>query len=165
MLQAGDRIGWEYHNVQLSRVAGYGFGIAVSGGRDNPHFMGGDPSIAISDVLKAGPAEGKLQVNDRVVSANGLSLENVDYATAVQVLRECGQAVSLLVKRRVFLPPPTDLIKVSLTKSKKKDDYGVVLGYKLYVKEITNRSLIEKDASLQEGDYVLKVRSYQCEHS
>ncbi|GFS72827.1 hypothetical protein NPIL_230311, partial [Nephila pilipes] len=43
-----------------SKVAGYGFGIAVSGGRDNPIFTNGDPSIAISDVLKAGPAEGKL---------------------------------------------------------------------------------------------------------
>ena len=39
---------------------GFGFGIAVSGGIDNPHFANGDPSIAISDVLKAGPAEGKL---------------------------------------------------------------------------------------------------------
>lgn len=62
MMQGGERIGWEYHTVQLGRVPGYGFGIAVSGGRDNPHFMHGDPSIAISDVLKAGPAEGKLQV-------------------------------------------------------------------------------------------------------
>lgn len=59
--QNGDRVGWEYHNVTLSRVPGYGFGIAVSGGRDNPHFLHGDPSIAISDVLKAGPAENKLQ--------------------------------------------------------------------------------------------------------
>lgn len=59
--QPGDRIGWEYHNVTLSRVPGYGFGIAISGGRDNPHFVHGDPSIAISDVLKAGPAEGRLQ--------------------------------------------------------------------------------------------------------
>jgi tight junction protein 1 len=47
--------------VTLTRVFGYGFGIAVSGGRDNPHFASGDPSIAISDVLKAGPAEGRLQ--------------------------------------------------------------------------------------------------------
>jgi len=39
----------------------FGFGIAVSGGRDNPHFANGDPSIAVSDVLKAGPAEGLLQ--------------------------------------------------------------------------------------------------------
>lgn len=66
----------------LYRVAGYGFGIAVvcclvthfflsarqitfyssqSGGRDNPHFANGDPSIAVSDVLKGGPAEDRLQ--------------------------------------------------------------------------------------------------------
>jgi tight junction protein 1 len=59
--QGGERISWEYHTVNLSRVPGYGFGIAVSGGRDNPHFANGDPAIAISDVLKAGPAEGRLQ--------------------------------------------------------------------------------------------------------
>ncbi|KAI4472357.1 hypothetical protein M0802_016905 [Mischocyttarus mexicanus] len=58
--QSGDR-GWEIHQVTVTRVPGYGFGIAVSGGRDNPHFTNGDPAIAISDVLKAGPAEGKLQ--------------------------------------------------------------------------------------------------------
>nr|CAD7590570.1 unnamed protein product [Timema genevievae] len=57
----GERVVWEYHYVTLTRVPGYGFGIAVSGGRDNPHFTNGDPAIAISDVLKAGPAEGKLQ--------------------------------------------------------------------------------------------------------
>ena len=61
VLQGGERVVWEFHNVTLTRVPGYGFGIAVSGGRDNPHFTNGDPSIAISDVLKAGPAEGKLQ--------------------------------------------------------------------------------------------------------
>ena len=55
-----DRFTWEYHNVTLVRVPGYGFGIAISGGRDNPHFVHGDSSIAVSDVLKSGPAEGKL---------------------------------------------------------------------------------------------------------
>jgi len=58
--QTADR-GWEIHHVTVTRVPGYGFGIAVSGGCDNPHFANGDPAIAISDVLKAGPAEGKLQ--------------------------------------------------------------------------------------------------------
>lgn len=60
IFQNGDRA-WEVHHVTVTRVPGYGFGIAVSGGRDNPHFTNGDPAIAISDVLKAGPAEGKLQ--------------------------------------------------------------------------------------------------------
>ncbi len=31
------------------------------------------------------------RINDRVISANGVSLEGVDYATAVQVLRDSGQ--------------------------------------------------------------------------
>ncbi|XP_064470378.1 tight junction protein ZO-1-like [Ornithodoros turicata] len=145
-----------------AQVPGYGFGIAVSGGRDNPHFVNGEPSIAISDVLKAGPAEGKLTINDRVVSANGLSLENVDYATAVQVLRECGNSVNLVIKRRVVLPsegvePQT--LKVTLTKAKKKDDYGVVLGCRIYIKEINNRSIAEKDGGIQEGDVVLKINN------
>lgn len=48
-------------NCNVFQIQNYGFGIAVSGGRDNPHFSNGDPSIAISDVLKAGPAENKLQ--------------------------------------------------------------------------------------------------------
>ena len=42
------------------KVAGYGFGIAVSGGFDSPYFANGDPSIVISDVLRYGPAEGRL---------------------------------------------------------------------------------------------------------
>merc|ERR1719228_2170061 len=159
--QGGERIAWEFHHVTLQRVPGYGFGIAVSGGRDNPHFTNGDPSIAISDVLKAGPAEGKLMINDRVISANNASLEGVDYATAVQVLRDSGQMVNLVVKRRVVLPSPPEPqnIKVSLYKNKKKEDFGIVLGCKIYIKEITNRSVADKDGSLQEGDLLQKINN------
>ncbi|MEQ2213297.1 hypothetical protein XENOCAPTIV_012591 [Xenoophorus captivus] len=37
-----------------------GFGIAVSGGRDNPNEETGETSIVVSDVLQGGPAEGLL---------------------------------------------------------------------------------------------------------
>lgn len=164
--KGGEREYWEFHNVTLTRVAGYGFGIAVSGGRDNPHFANGDPSIAISDVLKAGPAEGKLRINDRVISANGVSLENVDYATAVQVLRECGATAILVIKRRVVLPPNINepqTLKVTVTKSKKKDDFGIVLGCWIYVKEITNRSLLDKEGSVHEGDIITKINNNNTE--
>lgn len=37
-----------------------GFGIAVSGGRDNPNVDSGETSIIVSDVLQGGPADGLL---------------------------------------------------------------------------------------------------------
>ncbi|GAB6031940.1 hypothetical protein CHUAL_010327 [Chamberlinius hualienensis] len=160
--KGGERAVWEYHSVTLQRVPGYGFGIAVSGGRDNPHFSNGDVSIAISDVLKAGPAEGKLQINDRVVSANGISLENVDYSTAVQVLRDSGSAVNLVIKRKVVVPgstPEPQILKVTLTRNKKKDDFGIQLGCRIYIKEITNKSVVEKEAGIHEGDILAKINN------
>ncbi|XP_053594101.1 tight junction protein ZO-1 isoform X2 [Microplitis demolitor] len=152
--EVGDR-GWEVHHVTVTRVPGYGFGIAVSGGRDNPHFTNGDPAIAISDVLKAGPAEGKLQVNDRIISANGVSLEGADYGAAVRVLRDSGSTVLLVVKRRSVIPqvqpaqPQTH--RLTLTRNNKKDDFGLVLGCRLYVKEVT------RETGAKPGDLVTRI--------
>lgn len=42
------------------------------------------------------------RVNDRIISVNGISLQNVDYATAVQVLRDSGDTVTLVIKRRTI---------------------------------------------------------------
>lgn len=36
-------------------------------------------------------------------------------------------------------------------------DFGIVLGCKYYIKEITNRKLAEKDPGLREGDTVLRI--------
>lgn len=103
---------------------------------------------------------------------NGISLDNVDYATAVQVLRDSGNTVTLVVKRRVpnlsmitaaaaasVIPSnshnhqhsnslissnglaaastansQSQTMKIVLTKSSKKDDFGIVLGCRLFVK-------------------------------
>lgn len=80
------------------------------------------------------------RVNDRIISVNGISLQNVDYATAVQVLRDSGDTVVLVVKRRnsqhqhshslsaSFTGPPLAALginplppKVTLTKGSKKE--------------------------------------------
>ena len=50
------------HTFVLERAPGVGFGIAVSGGRDNPSVQTGDPSIIISDVIRSGPAFDKLKL-------------------------------------------------------------------------------------------------------
>lgn len=100
------------------------------------------------------------RVNDRIISVNGVCLENVEYATAVQVLRDSGNTVTLVVKRRVpnlnsiAVPthshqhshslvsstglggatPSQQTIKLVLSKPNKKDDFGIVLGCRLFVK-------------------------------
>ena len=92
----------------------------------------------------------------------------MDYATAVQVLRDSGQNVNLVVKRRVILPAPIPAsalmlseqpkyLNVSLQRSKKKEDFGVVLGCKIYIKEIVPRTVADKDGILKEGDELTKI--------
>ncbi|XP_069817973.1 tight junction protein ZO-2-like [Dendropsophus ebraccatus] len=100
---------WEQYTVTLQKDPKKGFGIAVSGGRDNPHFNNGDNSIVISDVLIGGPADGRLQENDRVVMVNGTLLENVPHSFAVQQLRKCGKTAVLVVRRprRVQMGAPS----------------------------------------------------------
>ncbi|XP_067390769.1 tight junction protein ZO-1 isoform X8 [Emydura macquarii macquarii] len=99
---------WEQHTVTLHRAPGFGFGIAISGGRDNPHFQSGETSIVISDVLKGGPAEGLLQENDRVAMVNGVSMDNVEHAFAVQQLRKSGKNAKITIRRmkKIQLPVP-----------------------------------------------------------
>ena len=119
----------------------------------------------------------------------------MDYATAVQVLRDSGQSVNLVVKRRLVLPPSatnnnttqqhqqipqqtqsvplnnnnidnnnqettssTSLKTVTLSKNnRKKDEFGLVLGCKIYIKEILHPSLADKESDLQEGDFINSI--------
>ncbi|KAM6170271.1 tight junction protein 2 isoform 3-T3 [Rhynchocyon petersi] len=98
---------WEQYTVTLQKDSKRGFGIAVSGGRDNPHFENGETSIVISDVLPGGPADGLLQENDRVVMVNGTPMEDVLHSFAVQQLRKSGKVAAIVVKRprKVQLAP------------------------------------------------------------
>uniref|UniRef100_A0A4W6FK23 Tight junction protein 2 n=1 Tax=Lates calcarifer TaxID=8187 RepID=A0A4W6FK23_LATCA len=76
-----------------------GFGIAVSGGRDNPNVENGETSIIVSDVLQGGPADGLLFENDRVIQVNSIPMDNVPHSFAVQSLRKCGKVAKITVKR------------------------------------------------------------------
>jgi len=56
------------------------------------------------------------------MTANGVSLDNVEYGTAVAVLRECGESVTLSLRRRLVLPSNTPhTLRIHLNKTRKKD--------------------------------------------
>ncbi|GMT00553.1 hypothetical protein PENTCL1PPCAC_22727, partial [Pristionchus entomophagus] len=159
-LQMASAAGWQLLSVSIHRdPVSRSLGIAVSGGIDNPLFTSGEGTVVISDVVPNGPASGLLQLNDRILSANGISFESIAYSRAVEVIKQA-QHINMIVKRRVPVPVmefEQRTLKFTLTKSRKKDDFGIVLGCKFYIKEITNAKLAEKDPGLREGDTVLRV--------
>ncbi|KAK5971437.1 PDZ domain-containing protein, partial [Trichostrongylus colubriformis] len=73
-----------------------------------------------------------------------------------------------IVKRRVAMPImefEQRTLKFTLSKSRKKDDFGIVLGCKFYIKEIRNPKLAEKDPGLREGDSVLRINGQSVDGS
>ncbi|XP_031414149.1 tight junction protein ZO-2a [Clupea harengus] len=108
ILQGGnpvmEEVVWEQYTVTLQRDPKMGFGIAVSGGRDNPQEDTGEVSIVVSDVLPGGPAEGLLFESDRVMQVNAVRMEGVPHSFAVQTLRKCGKMAKILVKRPRKVP-------------------------------------------------------------
>ncbi|XP_016314359.1 tight junction protein ZO-2-like isoform X1 [Sinocyclocheilus anshuiensis] len=95
---------WEQYTVTLQRDSKMGFGMAVSGGRDNPNEESGEASIVVSDVLQGGPADGLLFENDRVIQVNNVPMDGVQHAFAVQTLRKCGKVAKITVKRSRKIP-------------------------------------------------------------
>ncbi|KAJ8286333.1 hypothetical protein GJAV_G00037300 [Gymnothorax javanicus] len=95
---------WEQFTVTLHRDSKMGFGMAVSGGRDNPNGDNGETSIVVSDVLPGGPADGLLFENDRVILVNNTPMDNVPHSFAVQQLRKCGKVAKIVVKRPRKVP-------------------------------------------------------------
>ncbi|XP_062412926.1 tight junction protein ZO-3 isoform X2 [Sardina pilchardus] len=98
---------WEQHTVTLNKDPKIGFGFALSGGRDKPNPGTGE-TVVVSDVLRNGPAVGRLQTRDQIVMVNGVSMENVTSNFTIQNLKACGKVANITVKRpRVIQIPVT----------------------------------------------------------
>ena len=54
-------------------------------------------------------------------------------------------------------------LNVTLHRSKRKDDFGIVLGCKIYIKEIISRTIADKDGILKEGDELTKINGSTLE--
>ena len=76
-------------------------GFSIAGGTDNPH-IGTDTSIYITKLIPGGAAsaDGRLSINDIIVSVNEVMVVDVPHASAVDALKKAGNVVKLQVKRR-----------------------------------------------------------------
>lgn len=63
------------------------------------------------------------RINDRVLTVNGVGLDTVEHQDAITMLKECGNQVELVVKRKLLVPNPLDAqpTKVVLQKRNKRD--------------------------------------------
>uniref|UniRef100_A0A671RBF6 Tyrosine-protein phosphatase non-receptor type 13-like n=1 Tax=Sinocyclocheilus anshuiensis TaxID=1608454 RepID=A0A671RBF6_9TELE len=104
-LQPGDLF-----DVELSKIDS-SLGISVTGGSNTTVWHGG---IYVKGVIPKGAAEldGRIKKGDRVVAVNGKSLEGATHKQAVEMLRDTGQVVHLLMEKG---QPPKDSIHVPLT--------------------------------------------------
>ncbi len=91
---------YSQHNVTLYRSPQYNYGIAITGGLD-PSQPDQDPAIYVSDVVPNGPAENKLQPNDRLLTVNGVSVESVEHTFAIRLLKEAKEFIHLVIQRRL----------------------------------------------------------------
>lgn len=111
-----EEVKWQQcFTYELEKAPAFGFGIAISGGVDNPSFRTGDTSIIITDIVRGGPAYKKLQVNDILIAVNGTVMENVSHSEAVATVKRSGRRAKFTVKRNcsaVYCTPFTNKRKL-----------------------------------------------------
>nr|CAX73476.1 Disks large homolog 1 [Schistosoma japonicum] len=95
---------WEYLDITLKRdsAAVSGFGFSIAGGVDNP-VTDVDHGIYVTRIASNGCADrdGRLRVDDQILTVNNISLEHVTNMEAVKTLRQAGNQLQLVVRRFV----------------------------------------------------------------
>uniref|UniRef100_A0A8P4KTS9 Disks large homolog 4 n=1 Tax=Dicentrarchus labrax TaxID=13489 RepID=A0A8P4KTS9_DICLA len=75
-----------------------GLGFSIAGGVGNQHVPG-DNSIYVTKIIEGGAAhrDGRLQIGDKILAVNHVSLEDVLHEDAVSALKNTGEVVYLKV--------------------------------------------------------------------
>ncbi|VDK87279.1 unnamed protein product [Dibothriocephalus latus] len=93
---------WEYLEVVLNRSPGQNqsFGFTIAGGYDAPQ-ENGDPSVYVTRLAPGGVADvdDRLRPFDQIISVNGTDLTCVSNEEAVQILRDAGDTLALIIRR------------------------------------------------------------------
>uniref|UniRef100_H3CG85 Discs large MAGUK scaffold protein 4 n=1 Tax=Tetraodon nigroviridis TaxID=99883 RepID=H3CG85_TETNG len=85
--------------IQIKLIKGpKGLGFSIAGGVGNQHVPG-DNSIYVTKIIEGGAAhrDGRLQIGDKIVAVNHMSLEDVLHEDAVSALKNTGEVVYLKV--------------------------------------------------------------------
>ncbi|XP_017084395.1 disks large 1 tumor suppressor protein isoform X14 [Drosophila eugracilis] len=173
---------WLYEDIQLER-GNSGLGFSIAGGTDNPH-IGTDTSIYITKLISGGAAaaDGRLSINDIIVSVNEVSVVDVPHASAVDALKKAGNVVKLHVKRKrgTATTPAAGsaagdardsgpkVIEIDLVKGGKGLGFSIAGGIGnqhipgdngIYVTKLMDGGAAQVDGRLSIGDKLIAVRT------
>ncbi|XP_068910812.1 disks large 1 tumor suppressor protein isoform X7 [Tenebrio molitor] len=157
---------WEYEEIILER-GGAGLGFSIAGGTDNPH-IGDDTAIYITKLIPGGAAstDGRLRVNDSILSVNDVPVVDVPHAAAVDALKKAGNTVKLCVRRR-RQPRNMRLMEIELVKGNKGLGFSIAGGIGnqhipgdngIYVTKVMEGGAAQVDGRLLVGDKLVAVR-------
>ncbi|KAJ8943443.1 hypothetical protein NQ314_009724, partial [Rhamnusium bicolor] len=157
---------WEYEEIILER-GGAGLGFSIAGGTDNPH-IGDDTAIYITKLIPGGAAstDGRLRVNDSILSVNDVPVVDVPHALAVEALKKAGSTVKLCVRRR-RQPRNMRLMEIELVKGNKGLGFSIAGGIGnqhipgdngIYVTKVMDGGAAQVDGRLLVGDKLVAVR-------
>ncbi|XP_064638199.1 disks large 1 tumor suppressor protein-like isoform X5 [Lineus longissimus] len=160
----GSEADWEYETISLER-GGAGLGFSIAGGTDNPH-VGDEPSIYITKIISGGAAhaDGRLKINDIIVSVNDANTVNVSHSEAVEALKKAGSTVVLYVKRPKA--PSENIAELILVKGNKGLGFSIAGGVGnqhipgdngIFVTKIIDGGAAQVDGRLAIGDRLVQV--------
>ncbi|KAG8233314.1 hypothetical protein J437_LFUL013784 [Ladona fulva] len=91
-----------YHAVELGRGT-RGFGFSIRGGREFQNMP-----LFVLQIAENGPAalDGRLKIGDQIIEINGINTKSMTHAEAIEIIRNGGPTVRLLVRRCGKVPPP-----------------------------------------------------------
>ncbi|KAL7032042.1 hypothetical protein ACKWTF_007202 [Chironomus riparius] len=158
---------WMHEEIALSRGSS-GLGFSIAGGTDNPH-IGTDTSIYITKIIPGGAAyaDGRVHVNDIIVSVNDVSVVDVSHAMAVEALKSAGERVKLNVKRK-RPASVAQVLELELVKGDKGLGFSIAGGIGnqhipgdngIYVTKIMEGGAAHVDGRLSIGDKLLNVKT------
>uniref|UniRef100_A0A671UD76 Discs large MAGUK scaffold protein 4 n=1 Tax=Sparus aurata TaxID=8175 RepID=A0A671UD76_SPAAU len=103
-----------------------GLGFSIAGGVGNQHVPG-DNSIYVTKIIEGGAAhrDGRLQIGDKILAVNHVSLEDVLHEDAVAALKNTGEVVYLKVATPAsqYIHPADRYSPPDLTSSYMEPDY------------------------------------------
>ncbi|XP_015190619.1 PREDICTED: membrane-associated guanylate kinase, WW and PDZ domain-containing protein 1-like isoform X6 [Polistes dominula] len=96
----GEGDGGQYHAVELTRGT-RGFGFSIRGGREFQNMP-----LFVLQIAENGPAsiDNRLRVGDQIIEINGINTKNMTHTEAIEIIRNGGPSVRLLVRRGCQMP-------------------------------------------------------------